>query len=308
MTRAGVLLAAALIAAGSARTIGHPIPPLWAGEARDGPPQEETGQAPVFRAGADAVTVGVSVRRANRPVADLAMADFVLSDNGVPQTISTMSFEKLPVDTTILFDISGSVAGSVMTQLRRAVADFRKSLRPDDRIRLVTFNMRIRRLLDLDAPAEAAEAAFASLVPGGSSSVSDALAVALASGTRPDRRHFIVMFSDGTDSASITRPELLMEVARRTTPTVSVVLATPARQWSDSLYVDLAAETGGTVVSLLPTDTLGGSLRSALDQFRSSYVLTYTPTGVPASGAHTIDVRVKRPGVDVRARRGYVVQ
>jgi hypothetical protein len=129
--------------------------------------------------------------------------------------------------------------------------------------------------------------------------------VALASGSERDRRHFIVMFSDGKDSASITRPELLLDVARRTTPTVSIVLATPARQWSDSLYADLAAETGGTVVSLLPTDTLGGSLRRALEQFRSSYVLTYVPTGVAATGTHKLDVKVKRAGVEVRARKSY---
>jgi Ca-activated chloride channel family protein len=265
-------------------------------------------QQPVFRAAAEAVTVGVSVRRGGRPVSDLTTADFEITDNGVPQTVSALSYEKLPVDTTILFDVSGSVAGSVMTRLRRAVTDFRASLRPGDRVRLVAFNMRVRQLFDLDATPAAADAAFASLVPGGSSAISDALAVALASGTDRDRRHFIVMFSDGKDSASITRPEVLLDVARRTTPTVSIVLATPARQWSDSLYADLAAETGGTLVSLLPTDTLGGSLRSALDAFRSSYVLTYSPAGVPASGAHAIDVKVKRSGVEVRARRGYVVK
>jgi VWFA-related protein len=265
-------------------------------------------QQPVFRAAAEAVTVGVSVSRGGRPVSDLTTADFEITDNGVPQTVSALSYEKLPVDTTILFDVSGSVAGSVMTRLRRAVTDFRSSLRPGDRVRLVAFNMRVRQLFDLDATPAAADAAFASLVPGGSSAISDALAVALASGTERDRRHFIVMFSDGKDSASITRPEVLLDVARRTTPTVSIVLATPARQWSDSLYADLAAETGGTLVSLLPTDTLGGSLRSALDAFRSSYVLTYSPAGVPASGAHAIDVKVKRSGVEVRARRGYVVK
>jgi VWFA-related protein len=262
-------------------------------------------QDTVFRGAADAVNVGVSVRRDNRPVTDLTLADFVLSDNGVAQTVSTLTYEKFPVDTTVLFDVSESVTGSVMTQLRRALADFRTALRPADRMRLVAFNMRIRELLALDAPASSTEAALASLVPGGSSAVSDALSVALASGAERDRRHFIVMFSDGKDSASITRPELLLDVARRTTPTVSIVLATPARQWSDSLYVDLAAETGGTVVSLLPTDTLGGSLRRALEQFRSSYVLTYIPTGVPSTGTHTLEVKVRRAGVEVRARKSY---
>jgi hypothetical protein len=49
-------------------------------------------------------------------------------------------------------------------------------------------------------------------------------------------------------------------------------------------------------------------LQRALDQFRSSYVLTYTPTGVPRAGAHPNAVKVKRGGVAVRARKGYEVR
>jgi VWFA-related protein len=266
------------------------------------------GQVPVFRAGVDAVTVGVSVRRGNRPVTGLTIGDFTLTDNGVVQPLTTMSYETLPIDVTVLFDISGSVTGAVMDQLRRSIADLRRSVQPLDRLRVWTFNMRIRQLLAFDAPPAAADAAFTTLVAGGSSAVLDAVAVALASGGSPDRRQLVVLFSDGKDSISLQTPELLLDLARTTTPTVSIVLATPARTASDRIYAELAAETGGTVVSLLPTDTLGGSLRGALERFRSSYVLSYTPTGVAAPGAHAIVVTVARPGLDVRARRGYVVR
>jgi hypothetical protein len=219
-----------------------------------------------------------------------------------------MSYETLPIDVTVLFDISGSVTGAVMDQLRRSIADLRRSVQPLDRLRVWTFNMRIRQLLAFDAPPAAADAAFTTLVAGGSSAVLDAVAVALASGGSSDRRQLVVLFSDGKDSISLQTPELLLDLARTTTPTVSIVLATPARTASDRIYAELAAETGGTVVSLLPTDTLGGSLRGALERFRSSYVLSYTPTGVAAPGAHAIVVTVARPGLDVRARRGYVVR
>ena len=43
-----------------------------------------------------------------------------------------------------------------------------------------------------------------------------------------------------------------------------------------------------------------------LREFRSSYVLYFTPHGVEPAGAHALEVRVRRAGVDVRARRGYV--
>lgn len=266
------------------------------------------GQTPVFRAGADAVTVGVSVRRSNRPVTGLTIGDFTLTDNGVVQSLTAMSYEKLPIDVTVLFDVSGSVTGAVMDQLRRSIVDLRRSMATEDRLRVWTFNMRIRQLLAFDAPPAAADAAFATLSAGGSSAVRDAVAVALVSGGSPDRRQLVVLFSDGKDSISLQTPQLLLDLARATTPTVSVVLATPARTTSDRVYAELVAETGGTLVSLLPTDTLGGSLRGALEQFRSSYVLSYAPTGVTTVGAHAIVVTVAKPGLDVRARRGYVVR
>jgi len=262
-------------------------------------------QQPVFRAAGDAVSVNVSVRRAGRPVTDLEADDFTVRDNGVTQKIAMLVYEKLPVDVTVLLDVSGSVTGTVLDQLRRSMLDLRRSLGLEDRLQVWTFDMRIRRLVSFaDSPA-AVDQAFAGVLGGGSSAVRDALAVALAAENAPDRRQFIVLFSDGRDNMSVTSPSQLLEVARRTTPTISTVLATPTRRPMDRAYVQLAAETGGTVVSLLPTDTLGGLLRRALDQFRSSYILSYAPAGVTPRGHHAIDVTVNRPGVEVRARKAY---
>ena len=51
---------------------------------------------------------------------------------------------------------------------------------------------------------------------------------------------------------------------------------------------------------------LGASFIRELEDFRTSYVLRYSPTGVPAGGWHDVDVRLNRPGrFEVRARKGY---
>jgi VWFA-related protein len=265
------------------------------------------GQQPVFRTATDAVTVNVSVRRNNRPLTNLRAEDFTIRDNGVTQAIRAFVYERLPVDLTVLFDVSGSVTGSVLDQLRRSVQELRRSLRPEDRMQVFTFNMQVRRLIGFTDPSSAIDPAFARVEAGGSSAVRDALAVALVSESPNDRRQFIVLFSDGHDNVSVTSPAQLLEVARRTTPTVSAVLATPTRRPVDRAYLDLAAETGGTTISLLPTDRLGDVLRRSLDQFRSSYLLTYVPTGVTPTGRHEIEVTVHRPEVEVRARKGYQV-
>jgi VWFA-related protein len=262
-------------------------------------------QQPVFRSAADAVRVDVAVRRGGRPVTNLAASDFTIRDNGVAQPIATLSYDTLPVDVTVLLDVSGSVTGAVLDQLRRGVLDLARTLRPADRLQVWTFDVHVRPLTAFGEPLAGIDRKFAEITGGGASAVRDALAVALAAGAAPDRRQFVALFSDGQDTSSVTSSAELLEVARRTVPSVSVVLATPVHTQADPTYVDLTTETGGTLVSLRPTDTIGGLLRRALDQYRSSYVLTYVPTGVVPRGTHVIDVRVSRPNVEVRARKTY---
>jgi VWFA-related protein len=274
-----------------------------------------------FRAGADVVSVEAAVRRDKRPITGLKITDFELLDNGVPQEISDLTYERLPIDVTVVLDVSASVTGPVLDQLRQSVRQLKADLGPKDRLKLLAFNMQVRRLAAFEAPASATDAAFESLSGHGSSAIFDSVAVALAAPTREGRRHLIVLFSDGQDSSSITDPEVLFDVARRTTPTVAVVLASAVPEHMASpfarspgrppitigrLYDQLARETGGTVVPTSPGESLSSTFRRVLADFRSSYVLYFTPKNVDRAGSHTLQVRVKQEGAEVRARRGYV--
>jgi VWFA-related protein len=291
---------------------------------------------PSFRAATDAVSVDVSVQRGGRPVANLTAADFELRDNGVAQAITDISIEKLPIDVTIAFDVSLSVTSTVLAQLRRAVDDVRARLRPGDRIKLVTFNMRVTRVLDFTDRLADTKGAFDRVTPAGSTALLDAVAVALTSAAPADRRQLIVALGDGQDTSSVTDEGTLREVARRTTGTVVFVLpfvamrALPSMmpmlppasargsvtivdgavradtvQLVPAVFRTIAAETGGLVVPANP-GALSDVLTRTLDNFRSAYVLRYSPAGVRASGFHELQVRVTRRGnYEVRARRGY---
>lgn len=275
-----------------------------------------------FRAGADVVAVEASVRRDKRPVTGLKIGDFQLLDNGVPQQISDLNYERLPIDLTVVLDVSASVTGAVLDQLRQGVRQLKADLAPRDRLKLVAFNMQVRRLADFEAPATATDAAFASLSGRGSSAIFDSVAIELAAPTLEGRRHLIVLFTDGQDSSSISDPDTLFDVAGRTTATVDIVLASTSAERSSAstfsrspgkppitigrMYDQLARETGGRVVPTTAGENLASTFRRALADFRASYVLYFTPQGVAPSGSHTIDVRVKQDGTDVRARRGYV--
>ena len=53
---------------------------------------------------------------------------------------------------------------------------------------------------------------------------------------------------------------------------------------------------------------LRATFLDTLAEFRDRYVLSYNAVGVPASGWHPIEVRVKGARGKVTARRGYFVQ
>ena len=82
------------------------------------------------------------------------------------------------------------------------------------------------------------------------------------------------------------------------TLTTVVTLNTPG------LLRDLAEETGGRLIEAERDADLRGCT-STLDEFRNRYVLSYTPTGVSATGWHALDVKLKGKRGKVTARRGY---
>jgi VWFA-related protein len=282
-------------------------------------------QQPTFRANVDLVTVDVSVRAGKRVVTGLTAADFEILDNNVAQEVADLSYEKLPIDVTVGLDVSQSVNGVLLDQLRTAVRQLVRDLTKQDRLKLVTFNQRIGRVIDFTTDVPAVSAAVKQVTAAGGTSLLDAIAVALVSASDTTRRQLVVMFSDGRDVHSISDGPMVVDVARRGNATLNLVRSIPARRSTVSddqvsvlpperaltpeqqFYTTLTGETGGLVVPLVaPGGDVTSIFRRLLSEFRSCYVLRFTPRGVDRGGYHTLAVRVKRPErLDVRARRGY---
>ena len=289
----------------------------------------KTQQQPAFRAGVSGVAVDVSVRdRSRRPIMNLQASDFEVLDNGVPQSVDSVSYGKLPIDVTVALDVSYSVTGMLLEQLRRGVVQLMRDLTRQDRLKLILFNMRVNRTVDFTADVEVVERAIRGATAGGSTALLDAISVALVSASAPDRRQLIVFFTDGSDNTSVTAPAALTPVAQRTRATVTFVMPAPAATLArpsgsattirstsgnrparppgpDPLLSALAAETGGSVLPVGGSTDLSEAFRRVLNDFRSAYVLYYNARGVDRDGYHAIDVKVKREGAIVQARRGY---
>jgi VWFA-related protein len=267
-------------------------------------------QQPNFNASVDAVVVDVAVTRAGKPVADLTARDFRLTDNGVVQTVSDVSRETLPVDVTVVADISGSREGPLLDSFRRGFHAVRQRLRPDDRAELILFDPRIQVVPDLER-SHVVVTVEARNAGGGSTALLDALAAALIRPAVPARRRMAIVFTSGQDAGSFLDEPDLLEVAARSGVAVFAVTVTdgtslvPQRPANPAFLGELTGSTGGAFVALQRDQDLGTSFVQALDEFRTSYVLRYMPTA-PAPGWHVLGVSVARPGpYEVRARKGY---
>jgi VWFA-related protein len=278
-------------------------------------------QSAPFRASAEAVMVEVSVQEGSRPLTGLTIGDFEVRDNGVSQKIVGVTYGTMPIDVTVALDVSYSVSGVMLDRLRRAVGQLLRDLGPDDRLRLMMFNARVARILDYSKDPAAVDRAMQQATGGGGTALRDAINLALVSSAEPGRRQLLVVFTDGNDASSTTSMELLMSVAQRTSPTVTIVMpslavgtfaAASGPMVSNVLLAGsavsltaLAASTGGSVVPFQPTENIGLVFQRVLHGFRSTYVLHFIPEGVDRSGFHELLVSVTRPRATVTARRGY---
>jgi len=298
-----------------------------------------------FRSSVDAVAIDAAVLAGARPVSGLTAADFEITDNGVRQTILEVAAETLPIDLTLVLDTSGSISSLLHEAIVRAVKRVQGRLRPADRLRVLTFNERLREALALTPAASAGAVAWSETT--GHTSMNDAIALALVTPPpAPQRRQMALVFTDGVDTRSFLDEPAILNLALHAQAAVFVVAqefpaalplpflnqltestggrlqVVPPIQISQTRVstfppAGVADPSAGNTVSTTitvtdsrvrtPADLLDSSFVSAFDAFRASYVLRYTLTGVPRTGWHNLTVRVVKRGTNdaVRARRGY---
>ena len=279
------------------------------------------GAAPhQFRASVDVVRIEALVLGNGRPIAGLAAKDFTVTDNGAPQTITVRALARQPIDVAIAIDVSWSVKGERLEHLREAAGALVGLLTPEDRATLVTFDHQVT-LGPRDVDPHALDARLAAVAAGGSTALIDAVTAALVWSGGRERPTLILAFSDGRDTASWTRTDQALALARSSDAVVDAVVAGELLPRSTSrigfggllalstpderFLVDLAAQTGGRVRDGESGAGLAGAFRNALEQFRGRYEISYTATS-KEPGWHAIDVRVPgRRGASVHARRGY---
>jgi VWFA-related protein len=289
------------------------------------PTQAQPPQPPTFRAGVDVVTVDVSVSRGGEHLEGLQARHFDVFDNGVRQKIEKVALEQVPIDAYLVFDVSGSVSGEKLAQLRRAAEAFMGSLTPSDQVALVTFSKAITVLQPLTSDFAAFRRALADIKAGGATALFDATLKTIALRERNQRRAVVLILTDQHDNASETTQKQAIEAAERSDVIVYGVLAEDggavggavvmpgggfrpsAVQFQVGFLRSLADATGGRVFRSNPRLPLDEVFEMVLFDARTRYLITYAPDK-PTAGWHKLQVKLVDAKGDVVARRGYFVE
>ena len=266
-------------------------------------------QQPLFRSGVDAVRIDVSVMNGVTPVPGLKPDNFEITDNGVTQTIESVSLDTVPLNLLLLFDVSASLSGDPLKDLIEAGNGLVKALRPEDGAALMTFSEPIRLAVPLSKRRDELIRELNSLKASGATSLHDAVFLALQ--LRPqdaDARSVLLVFSDGRDTASWLTSDQLLEAARRSGVVIHAVeLLNPLVRPTPFVF-DLASAGGGRKWSATSSRDLRALFGRVLTELRARYLLTYYPAGVPREGWHDVKVSLKGARGEVTARPGYVVR
>ncbi len=111
-------------------------------------PSSSTEQAiPTLHVTSQLVLVDASVERkkTGEPVEGLTPADFVLTEDGTPQTITSISQDQLPLSLVLLFDLTDTVH-PVLIHLSGGAAAVLRHLRPGDEVAVMTFSSHTKLL------------------------------------------------------------------------------------------------------------------------------------------------------------------
>jgi Ca-activated chloride channel family protein len=272
-------------------------------------------QQPTFKAGTQVVSIFATVTDAQkRLVPDLTQDDFSVFDNEKPQPLIYFDNSIRPINVVVMLDTSGSMTLTI-DLLKQAAEQFLIRLLPEDQGRVGAFSDKIQFL-----PGDAFTSDRDRLIRllkeldfGYPTRLWDAVDESIERLEPVPGRKVTLVFTDGADTASrrdlgdVMDRAIAKEIMVYAIGLNTVIDAGGGRQSStpDKGLKKLAEETGGGFFLLKKEDELGPTFTRVAQELHSQYVLGFSPAALDGK-VHKLEVKVKKTGLNVRARKSYV--
>lgn len=270
-------------------------------------PQPETGAGGFsFSVQSQLVEVFLTVKKDNRWIPDLTVADFRLTEDGSPVSIMRIDNQEVPLQLVLLFDVSESVRGSLKT-IQDAVIAFVEGLNPEDRVALLLFNSDMVLYAQVTDDREPILKAIRNARAGGITRLNDALLLGMRLLKNKEGRKAIVCFTDGQDTSGTTsRTEVRDAAAQFGYPIYTIGAGAGLELASLKMILrDFAEISGGRAFFIQNLHRLREAFMEVASELRSAYVLHYY-TQVPFDGRwHELRIQTVYPEYSVHARKGF---
>jgi VWFA-related protein len=251
--------------------------------------------------------VNVILDKTHQFVPGLQKQNFLVLEDGVPQTVDTIRTTQTPITAVMLLEFAAN-SYYLINDMRNASASFYRSLRPDDYVAVVTYDLKTHILTDFTNDRDRLAQSLNSLViPGFSdTNVFDALYETLDRTTRIEGRKYIILIGSGRDTFSkLTLDKILAKV--KATPNVTIFsIGTGALVQElrggrggmsggirDLNYLQaqnqmktFASMTGGLSFAPVFQGELPDIFATINDSIRNQYVLSYRPTNPQNDGTY----------------------
>ncbi|HZY63183.1 MAG TPA: VWA domain-containing protein [Edaphobacter sp.] len=253
------------------------------------------------------LNVNVILDKTHQFVPGLKASNFLVLEDGVPQTITSVRTTQAPITAVMLLEFAAN-SYWLINDMQNASYSFFRTLRPDDYVAVVTYDLHTHILTDFTNNKSVIAQALNSLVIPGFSDTNlfDALYETLDRVSRIPGRKYIILIGSGRDTFSkITLDKILAKI--KETPNVTIFsIGTGAliqelyggRGGMSGGMADLnylqaqnqlrtfASMTGGLSFSPLFEGALPDIFSQINNSIRNQYVLTYRPTNTKDDGSY----------------------
>ena len=267
----------------------------------------------------DVVTVDSSIVVVNATITDasgnhvsgIKQNQFSLFENGAEQEISFFAAEETPFAAVILIDTSGSMEQRV-SLARSAAIKFLDGLRDVDSSEIYRFDSKVVLVQKFSNSRDVGDKFF-DLKADGMTALNDAVYQAAKDlSDRPEKRRAIIVLSDGEDTISRRSADKALKAALAVNASIYTIdmagIETNGRQRAQNQGVlrNFAEKTGGTFIATPGGVAMRETFRKIVEELGRQYTLAYQPKNQTKDGKwRTIEVRVAKPNLTIRTRKGY---
>ena len=269
----------------------------------------------------------VQVRQGKRIVPDLAKEDFVILDEGRPQSAAYFNRETEPLTLLLLLDVSGSMSKHIK-DMSKTASQALKVLRAGDQVGIMVYGRRSRLHFAISGNFEEAAARIRTAAEndyvGAGTSTNDAVvdAAQLLQKSAPAGRRAILVVTDNGGLNEKNPDEAVLAALYGADVVLNCIAVgkasrpRPMRPDQNPDYTPtdvfrLAEESGGEA---LKADRADESFRPMMERIRTRYAIAYGAPGGTAGQFRKVAVELsaaakkRLPGAAVLARRGYYVR